>query len=138
MRSRFTSGYLSFLNLELVFVCTWNLTFSILIYLSLVEMKISLTPRSLSTTPRYERDDSSRHRREHRYDRSETPRSRQRNTYDERDRYQGRESYRQANRDYHGEKRGRYNSDRRTPGIQKIVEAHNDINLFIIIGINVN
>lgn len=72
------------------------------------------TPRSLSSTPRYERDD--RHRNEYRYDRSETPRSRQRSTYDEMDRYRGRESYRQSNRDYHGEKRARYSRDRRTPG----------------------
>ncbi|KAG2240285.1 hypothetical protein Bca52824_090928 [Brassica carinata] len=72
--------------------------------------------RSLSSTPRYERDDSSRSRNEYRYDRSETPRSRQRSTYDEIDRYRGRDSYRQSNRDYHGEKRGRYDSDRRTPG----------------------
>lgn len=76
------------------------------------------TPRSLSSTPRYERDD--RHRNEYRYGRSETPRSRQRSTYDEMDRYRGRESYRQSNRDYHGEKRARYSSDRRTPGMKKI------------------
>lgn len=88
-----------------------------------------MTPRSLSSTSRYERGDSNRHREEHRRDRSETPRSRQRNTYGEMDHYRGRESYRQSNRDYHGEKRGRYDSDRRTPGMQKIVEAHKAINL---------
>lgn len=85
------------------------------------------TPR----TSRYERDDSSRNRNEYRYDRSETPRSRQRSTYDEMDRYRGRESYRESPRDYHGEKRGRYSVDRRTPGMLKIVEDYNDNNLFI-------
>uniref|UniRef100_A0A1J3JE29 RNA helicase n=1 Tax=Noccaea caerulescens TaxID=107243 RepID=A0A1J3JE29_NOCCA len=77
---------------------------------------ISTTPRSFSSTSRYERDYSSRHREEHRYDRSETPRSRHRNSYDEMDDYRGRDSYRQANRDYRGEKRGRSSVDRRTPG----------------------
>ncbi|KAL1199104.1 Pre-mRNA-splicing factor ATP-dependent RNA helicase DEAH7 [Cardamine amara subsp. amara] len=77
---------------------------------------ISMTPRSLSSTSRHERDDSSRHRKEHRYDRSETPRSRQRNIYGERDHYQERESHRQDNRDYHRGKRGRDSSDRWTPG----------------------
>lgn len=105
--------------------------FSILIFLPPVEMKVSMTPRSLSSNPRYVRDDSIRHRKEHGYDRSETPRSRQRNTNDEMDRYRGRDSYRQTNRDHRGEKRGRYDSDRRTPGMQEIVEAHKDINLFI-------
>lgn len=107
-----------------IFIHTGNFSFSILILLPFVEMK---TPR----TSRYERDDSSRSRNEYRYDRCETPRSRQRSTYDEIDRYRGRESYRESPRDYHGEKRGRYSVDRRTPGMLKIVEDYNDNNLFI-------
>ncbi|XP_010549285.1 PREDICTED: pre-mRNA-splicing factor ATP-dependent RNA helicase DEAH7 isoform X2 [Tarenaya hassleriana] len=70
-----------------------------------------------SSTPRYERDGSVRHRKEHRDDnRSEIPRPRRRNTQDEMDRYRGRDSYRRYDQDYYGDKRRRHSSSRRTPG----------------------